>query len=306
MGGRGVYLFTAAAEFSAIIPKYRPADIQISGLRDGRVGKLYHRVLLDPQGLGDDAASQLDRIVTEEGHVHVIVQNDRFHAVVGHQRIEVLAGELAAEHGGLGKQCVALCVSVYGCRRAVRYRGNYHILPGFTACVLFRQREDQDQEQQSRRTKPIGKNFFPQWLSFRFFLLRCDSPVFFGGGLRRCGRDLRLGHLFLGCFIDAAVRYGNSLRSRSIQGRPKLLHRLETAVGLDTQTLEKGLLLGRSDCNAQLAGEDQVVLADPIQSAGRGLSGQAVIDRGTERINVCPRALTTLLILLQRRITVLE
>ncbi len=86
----------------------------------------------------------------------------------------------------------------------------------------------------------------------------------------------------------------------------QLLDSLEAPPGLDAQPLEQRLLLLGRNRDAQLAGQQEVVLRNAVQRLRRGLAGQAIVNGRAQRVDIGPRPLPLLLVLLQRRVPVLE
>ena len=101
-------------------------------------------------------------------------------------------------------------------------------------------------------------------------------------------------------------RLGPGLGLGHIERGVQLLHGAEALVLAQAHAAQQGPLLLRGDADAELAGRDELVLDHAVQRLRRHLAGQAVVDGGREGVDVRPGSLTLALILLDRRIAVLE
>ena len=75
---------------------------------------------------------------------------------------------------------------------------------------------------------------------------------------------------------------------------------------LDAHAPQQGPLLLLRQVHPQAAGEDQLIVQQPVQGLGRGPSRQAVVDGGGQAVHVRPRALPLVLILLNGGEAVLQ
>ena len=95
-------------------------------------------------------------------------------------------------------------------------------------------------------------------------------------------------------------------RFLGIERGAELLHRLKPPPGTDPQAAEQRPLLLLAEGYPQLLRRDQLIIAHAVEGLGRCLPGEAIVDRGCQGIDIRPRSLPLVLVLLHWSKTVLQ